>query len=859
MEIIVTHVSSDFDSFAGMIAASKIYPDAKVVLPTSINQNVRKFFALYEDSMPAFQEQADIDFSKVKKVIIIDTKISGRLGSVKELIEAKKAEIIIYDHHRKSREDISYGLNHSEEIGATTSILVDIIKKRKITITPLEATLFALGIYEDTGSFTYPATSQKDFNVLSYLLKNGADLFVISKFLNLSLSNEQHKLLEKLISNCRKFKINEKEIIISYAITDKFIEGLSVLTRKLAQVEDVAVVFCWVRMKEKTYIVARSDDADVDVSKVLMTVGGGGHPQASSGITKNLSFVEIESKIISSLKKYIKRPITAKDIMSYPVRVVNEEESIYGVNEILKKYGHSGIPIIDSRGDIAGIITRKDIDKAIKHGLSHAPVKGFRSHGIITASPSTAINEIQNLMIENGIGRIPVINKGKIAGIVTRKDILRYLHGLAFLKYPFRQQNYETLFDLFPKDIQNIFKAISNTASELKYRAYLVGGMVRDLFLGKQNFDIDIVVEGDGIIFSRRLSELLCARIDSYEKFKTAVLILKNGQHIDIASARIEYYKKPAALPDIEMGSIKQDLARRDFTINTLVLSLNKNDFGSILDFFGGRKDIAEKRIKVLHKLSFIEDPTRIFRAVRFEQRLGFKMDSQTEKLAISAIEMDVVSELIGIRIRDELVSILSEEKPWKALSRLYQLDALKKIGIKKELTSEFIYYIEKVFKKCSSLEVLLKEKIEKWRLIITVILIGSSISSVKQWCFEMKIRKKDSSAIIESIRNFDSIRNSLSVKIASNSKLFKLSHNLPNELLVITACESRVHNNNIEKYLKKLSNIRPEITGNDLKNLGYKPSKEFKSVLEKLLELKLDGKLKTREDELTKAKEMLT
>jgi tRNA nucleotidyltransferase (CCA-adding enzyme) len=858
MEIIVTHVSSDFDSFAGMVAASKIHPDAKIVLPTSINQNVRKFLTLYEDSLPAFQESADLDLNSIKKIIMIDTKIPGRLGPVKELIEAKKVEIIIYDHHRKSSGDICYGSDYSEEIGATTSILVDIIKKKKIAITPLEATLFALGIYEDTGSFTYPATSQKDFIVLSYLLKNGADLFVISKFLNLSLSDEQHKLLEKLISNCRKLKINEKEVIISYAQTEKFIEGLSVLTRKLAQVEDIAVVVCWVKMKEKTYIVARSDDIDVDVSKILAAVGGGGHPQASSGIIKDLSFSEIENKIIYSMQKYIKQAVTAKDIMSYPVRVINEEESIYRVNEILKKYGHSGIPIVDAAGNLVGIITRKDIDKAIKHGLSHAPVKGFRSHGIITAGINTTIDEIQGLMIENGIGRIPIINKGKIVGIVTRKDILRHLHGLAFLKYPFRQQNYERLFNLFPKDIQSIFEAISNTARELKCKTYLVGGMVRDLLLGKQNFDIDIVVEGDGIIFAMKLSEELDARIDSYEKFKTAVIILENGQHIDVASARTEYYEKPAALPDVEMGSIKQDMARRDFTINTLVLSLNKNDFGSILDFFGGRKDIAAKRIKVLHKLSFIEDPTRIFRAVRFEQRLGFKMDSQTEKLAISAIEMNIVSELIGIRIRDELISILGEQKPWKALKRLHELGALKKIGIKRDVTQEFIQYIEKVLKKCQAFEVITGKRIEKWRLIISAMLVGCSINSVKQWCREMKIKNKDLSVIIESVKNYESTRKNLSVRIADNSKLYKLIHNLPYELVVIIASENRIQNNNIERFLIKLSDIRLEITGENLKNLGYKPSKEFKIVLGKLLDLKLDGKLKTSEDELAMANKML-
>jgi tRNA nucleotidyltransferase (CCA-adding enzyme) len=410
-------------------------------------------------------------------------------------------------------------------------------------------------------------------------------------------------------------------------------------------------------------------------------------------------------------------------------------------------------------------------------------------------------------------------------------------------------------------EIQNIFEAVSNTAMELKCKAYLVGGMVRDLVLGKQNFDIDIVVEGDGIIFAKKLSEILSASIKTYEKFKTAVLILKNGQRIDIASARIEYYEKPAALPVVKMGNIKQDLARRDFTVNTLVLSLNKKDFGSILDFFGGRKDIAAKRIRVLHKLSFIEDPTRIFRAIRFEQRLGFKMDRQSEKLAISAIETNIFSKLTGIRIREELISTLSEEKPWKALKRLHELGVLKKIGINREITGENINYIKKVLKKYKylKLEVLPGKRIEKWRLILAVLLMESSANYVKQWCLEMKIKSKDLSVIFESINKFESTKKSLSKKIWLNSKLFKLVHDLPSELLAIIAGESMVHKSNVERYLKKISNIRLEITGEDLKNLGYRPSKEFKMVLENLLVLKLDGKLKTREDELTRAKEMLT
>ncbi|GAH95579.1 unnamed protein product, partial [marine sediment metagenome] len=403
--------------------------------------------------------------------------------------------------------------------------------------------------------------------------------------------------------NCKKIKINETEILLSQAEMPNFIEGLSVLTRKLSQIEDVSIAICWAKMKEKIYLVARSDDKDVDVSEILKIVGGGGHPQAASAVISDMSFEDIESKLLCSLKKNIRKPILAKDIMSYPVKVVKENVSISGVDEILKKYGHSGIPIVDKDDNLVGIITRKDIDKAIGHGLSHAPVKGFRSHSIVRAGPNTGIGEIQDLMIENGIGRIPVTDKKKIIGIVTRKDILRFLHG----------RSYENLLELFPGKVKKILKVISSVARVLKYNTYLVGGIVRDALLRIPNFDIDIVVEDDGIRFGRELSKRFDCRLESHQKFGTSILVLKDGQHIDIATSRVEFYKSPAALPTVELGNIKQDLSRRDFTINTMAISLNRKNFGEILDFFGGREDLKNKKIKVLHKMSFIEDPTRIF------------------------------------------------------------------------------------------------------------------------------------------------------------------------------------------------------------------------------------------------------
>ncbi|MBN1299257.1 MAG: CBS domain-containing protein, partial [Actinobacteria bacterium] len=755
MEIIATHISSDFDSFAGMIAAKKLYPEAEIVLPGSINQNVRKFISIYEDALPPLKETKDIDISSIKKIIIIDTSIAARLGSLRNAAENKDTEIIVYDHHHKSPEDLKGGEIKLLKIGAVTSFLVNIIKKKKIKINSFEATLFALGIYEDTGSFTFPNTTATDFEAAAFLVSCGANLFVLSKFLNPPLNEEQHRLLEKLISNIKIIKVYEKRIILSGARTDRYIEGLSIITRKLGQVEDIDIAICWVKMKEKTYIVARSDDSSVDVSKIIEVVGGGGHSQAASAILKDMDFDEIENRIIASLYKYIKKPVLVKDIMSYPIRVVNEDESIFSVNELLKKYGHSGIPIVDAKNNIVGIITRKDVDRAIKHGLSHAPVKGFKSRGLVTTGPGSTVEDVQQMMIDNGIGRVPVVQKGEVIGIVTRKDILRFLHGhtafnAAGIKAYGRgfdlsaEEMRERLKRFLPAEIIKILKQASIIAKSLRYKIYLVGGIVRDILLGISNLDIDIVVEGDGIIFAQKLASLTGARIESHEKFRSAVIILNDNKHLDIATSRIEYYKKPAALPEIEPGSISQDLARRDFTINTLAMSLNKADFARIIDYFGGKKDLAEKRIKVLHKLSFIEDPTRIFRAVRFEQRLGFKMDNQTEKLAVSSIGMNMVSELNGIRIRDELISILNEKQPWKAIQRLYCINALNKINIEIKSINKLAAFIEKVISKYSLFYGEGIKDIEIWRALLAAMLAGKESNLIKDWCSAMKIKKKD-------------------------------------------------------------------------------------------------------------------
>jgi len=555
--------------------------------------------------------------------------------------------------------------------------------------------------------------------------------------------------------------------------------------------------------------------------------------------------------------------------MTFPVKVVNENDSISYTGEILKKYGHSGIPIVNAYGALAGIITRKEIDRAIKHGLSHAPVKGFKSGEIITASPESTLDEVQKLMIENGIGRIPIVSKNKMLGIITRKDLLRYLNyqeydGMQVRKVPGDNPDYfkinviERMRVLLPEEIGKMLYVVSDLAKKLKYKVYLVGGIVRDMLLNKQNLDIDIVVEGNGINFSNKLAEIINAKLWTHQKFKTSVIVLKNKTHIDVATARVEYYEKPAALPDVEESNIRQDLCRRDFTINSMAISLNRLNFGELIDYFGGRRDLKRKRIKIMHKLSIVEDPTRIFRAVRFEQRFSFKIDCQAEGLIKNAIDMEIISKLTGVRIRDELIAILEEDYPWRPLKRLYEYGALRRINIDTEINAKFENKIKKVLDGYLELEKFYGENIKKWRIIFSILLSGFSQEQLIKWCSEMKVKNKDTVIIANAIFTLPDLKNKLASVKFNNSELFHLLKNTSPELQAILYSAGSNIKKNIMHYVHDLKDIKLNIKGEKLIGMGFKHGPEIGRALDFLLDLSLDSKVKSAEEEIIAAQSML-
>lgn len=688
MQVILSHINLDFDGLASMVAAKKLYPKAKLVLPTKQGKSVERFLAIYRDSFNLYYP-TQIEWSNVTEIILVDIASLQRIGEISNYLNKDKIDFLVYDHHQPNEANVVAKTGIIHTVGATITLLIEELIQKKIPISSFEATIFALGLYTDTGAFTYLNTTPRDLKAGSYLLECGANLQLVAKFSESPLQEAEQKLLHSLIQQSEEHYFQGVDILIAYHQQKEYTGGLALLARKALEMTGTDALIFVVEMGKRTFIVGRSTSDRIDILPIIKKFAGGGHQKAASAMVKNGDFLEILALVRNHIHETVKPSLTAKDIMSSPVKVISTNTSIEEAGKMMLRYGHTGFPVLEN-GELVGIISRRDVDKAKHHGLGHAPVKGYMSTQPTTIHSEMSIEEIQNLMIENNVGRLPVMKDKEIIGIISRTNVIEALHGEKVKgkqsigkTSPIEISLVERMELLFSNEIFDLLKQIGQKADECNYRAFMIGGVVRDLVIGTKNEDIDIVVEGEGIRFAKSLADFLGGTVRIHEKFGTATWRHPSGLKIDITSARTEYYDYPAALPNVEMSSLREDLFRRDFTINAMALQINKSDFGKLVDFFHGYEDIVDKKIKILYNLSFVEDPTRILRAVRFEQRFGFEMDKQTLELA--QISVDKISSTSKPRVAHELKILLMEKHPVEAIIRL------KEIGLLDHLVGEKI------------------------------------------------------------------------------------------------------------------------------------------------------------------------
>lgn len=680
MRLVLTHEQADFDALAALFAAHLLDESAYAVLPRRMNRNVRAFLALYGAEFP-FVEPRDLPAGAVEMVTLVDTQSLVTLKGMGE-----RTRVRVFDHHPLRKNNPAGWEVTTFDLGATTTFLVEALHERSSSLSPLQATLLLLGIYEDTGSLTYSRTTPRDARAVAWLLEQGADLGVAGKFLNPPLTQEQREIYDRLAAAAETHEINGHRVVLACGEAVSLTEEISSLAHKLRDLFEPDALFVVVRTGEGIRLVARSTTDDIDVAAIAAHFGGGGHDRAAAALIKKdsdtVSLLAIREKLLSVLPAHIRPPLSVAQVMSRRPRWLSPETPAQEAARLMTRYGYEGFPVVEE-GKVIGLLTRRAIDRALSHRLN-LPAASLMEAGEVTVQPGDSLQRVQTLMVESGWGQIPVVEpeSGKIIGIVTRTDLLK---TLSRRPRPPQHAYARKLERALPPEHLALLRAVAEEAAHQHLPAYIVGGFVRDLLLERPSLDFDIVVEGDAIALSKALAHKHGGRVTTHSRFGTAKWNLEHSSFpipnfsLDLISSRQEFYEHPTALPTVERGSIKLDLHRRDFTINTLALRLDGRHFGELHDYYGGLNDLQKGRIRVLHSLSFIDDPTRMLRAVRYEQRYGFHIEPRTLQL------MDEAKPLIGRlsheRVRHELDLIVEEPNACAMLARLSELNLMTSIS----------------------------------------------------------------------------------------------------------------------------------------------------------------------------------
>ncbi|HET7009560.1 MAG TPA: CBS domain-containing protein [Anaerolineales bacterium] len=855
MHLILTHEQADFDAVAALYAARQLEPEALGVLPRRLNRNLRAFLTLYGDRL-ALHEFEDLKKGKVDRLTLVDTQV---LPSLKGF--GPWTQVHIVDHHPPSPSLDPGWSRHIEPVGATTTLLVEAMENAGERPDLVGASFLLLGIYEDTGSLSYPGTTARDMRAAAWLLDAGASLTIASDFLNHPLSPAQQDLYDQLLENAETLTIHGLSVVIASAHAPGLTDEVSTLAHKLRDLFDPAGLFVLVALDGHVQLVARSTSEAVDVGRISERFGGGGHERAAAALIRDRRLSEVRKELEEELARSVQPATTVEDIMSRGPALLDPSVPIREASERMQRFGHEGYPVVD-HGRVVGLLTRRAVDRAMAHRMGEQPIRSVMEPGSVVVHPQDSVQHLQRVMIQHDWGQVPVADSatGQIVGIVTRTDLLRSLAGPETERAPASLA--DELERALPPRRLALLHLVARQAETDRVALYVVGGFVRDLLLRQPGADLDLVVEGDAIALARRLAAAYGGRVSGHDRFRTAkwrldpdeprlLTALGAGAQapgslpptVDFVSARAEFYSHPTALPSVQLGSIKLDLHRRDFSINTLALRLDGNAYGQLLDPWGGGADLRERRIRVLHSISFIDDPTRMLRAVRLEQRLGFTIEPRTLRLLHEALPL--LHRVSGERLRNELELVFHEPRLTEIMTRLDDLGLLRTIH--PGLTWD--EWLRERFAAAADFQ-----PPQAWKLAE---LVPSSDLLYILWLLRL-----DSQAIeVCTERLHMPLRMANAVRHAGllwrgrraweppapPSRVVEAFDGAPESTLVglwLAFGHNRAARQTVDDYLSRLRFLHPKTTGDDLQAMGLPPGPEYGRLLMRLRQSWLDGQI---------------
>jgi len=874
LRVILTHEQADFDALGSLLGAWLLDESAIPVLPHRINRNGRAFLTLYGHELP-FVEARDMPAGSIGHILLVDTQSLVTLRGL-----GHHTRIDVLDHHKK-REGLSPEWQvKTDHTGACTTLMVEGMQERGMPLTVVQATLLLLGIYEDTSSLTYINTTARDARAAAYLLEQGASLTLLGRFLNPPLSPEQRALYDELMGTIETVSLHGLKIMIATAASAENTSEVSSVAHKLRDQYDPHALFLVVATSEGIRIVARSHTDQINVAAVMGHFGGGGHEWAAAALLPPNAtpsaerLQQVRQRLIGLLPGIVRPSITVAQMMSRKPHVLPPRTPVAEAAAMMQRYGYEGFPVVDENKQVVGLLTRRAVDRAMSHKLN-LPAASLMEAGCVTVGPDDSIEHLQQVMTNSGWGQVPVVDpvSGEITGIVTRTDLLK---TLTLPPNRLQRENLgERLEAALPPAHLALLKTIAALARARRTPVYVVGGFVRDLLLERPTLDFDVVAEGDAIGLARALSDQFGGRVVAHSRFGTAkwftgevrgnlAAALGGGEllnpadlpeSLDLIAARTEFYDYPTALPTVERSGIKLDLHRRDFTINTLAIRLDGRHYGELYDYWNGENDIRHGLVRVLHSLSFIDDPTRLLRAVRFEQRFNFRIENRTLQLMDEALPM--LKQVSGQRIQHELNLMMAEPRVLAMLTRLARLNILPAIH-------PDLPWDERIAAR------LHQNHAEEWNwplqggipsretLFYLLWLGGLPLARITSIAERLRL----SSAQLRALTAASALLADLSgLKGAPPSAVVERLDELPPAAIYAAAClaEDESLRQPLLAYQQTWQYVHPRTDGETLQARGLPPSPLYRVVLKTLRGAWLDGRISSAEEETALLDDLLT
>jgi len=429
MHIVTTHKNTDFDALASVIAATLLFPGAIAVLPKTLNPNVKAFLSIHKDLF-SFQTPADVDLNAVTRLIVVDTSHWNRLDRMDPLKNRPGLEILLFDHHEEPG-TIQASRETRENMGAATTLLIRELKARSLVLTPIQATLLLTGIYEDTGHLTFPSTTAEDAHAAGWLLEQGAELVILNTFLKPAYSQKHKAVLFQMLQQARRTKIKGHRISISKARIDGHIDNLAVVVRMYMEIMNVDATFGIFNDPEKRrcMVIGRSQSAALDVGSILRSMGGGGHPRAASAQIRDVNPDAVEEWILELIRGNQQASVQISDLMSFPVWTLSPSATMEEAARVLRQKGVTGIPVVED-GQVVGMLSRRDFTRVRKESQLKRPVKAFMSVNPHIIEPGKSPMQAAQIMVKHDVGRLPVVENGRLIGIVSRSDVMHYFYDL---------------------------------------------------------------------------------------------------------------------------------------------------------------------------------------------------------------------------------------------------------------------------------------------------------------------------------------------------------------------------------------------------------------------------------------------